>query len=54
MKVRVTRDGEVHEILMREVSYVVILPPEERIKRLFDESDTPEEFAEKAKSEGLV
>lgn len=54
MKQRVSRNGEIHEVLMREVSYVVILPPEERMKQLFNESDTPEEFAEKAKSQGLV
>lgn len=54
MKQRVSRDGEIHEVLMREVSYVVILPPEERMKQLFDECSTPEEFTEKAKEEGLI
>lgn len=54
MKVRITRDEEVHEVLMREVSYTVILPAEERMKQLFDECSTPEEFTEKAKEEGLI
>jgi hypothetical protein len=54
MKQRVSRDGQIHEVLLREVSYEVILPPEERIRQLFDESDTKEEFVEKAKEEGLI
>lgn len=54
MKQRVSRDGQIHEVLMREVSYEVILPPEERIKQLFDESDTKEEFVAQAKEEGLI
>lgn len=54
MTVRVTRGEEVHEILMREVSYTVVLPPGERLEQLFDECDTSEEFAEKVKCEGLV
>lgn len=54
MTVRVTRDEETHDILMREVSYEVVLPPEERLEQLFDECKSSEEFAEKIKNEGLV
>lgn len=54
MKVLVTRNEEVHEILMREVSYEVVPTTEERLEQLFEECETPEEFTEKVKSEGLV